>query len=119
MSVTYTKVAFQATHTLVVTQTTEDTHTLPATATLTRVISPTIMATVTPTTTPTITATEATPSITIITIITIITQTNVKMSDSNFLSRDADNTSVVKADLYQENFSRSQITIVFWDKQVP
>ena len=69
-SVTYTKVAFQATRTSVVTQTTEDIHTLPAMAT------PTIPAA----TTPTIMATEATPTIT---IITIITPTNVKISDYN------------------------------------
>jgi hypothetical protein len=71
MSVIYTKVAFQVTPTLVVTQTTEDTHTLPATAIPTTVTIPTIM------------ATGATPSITIITIITIITPTNVNMSDYN------------------------------------
>jgi hypothetical protein len=68
MSVTYTKVAFQATLTSVVTQTTEDTHTLQATA------IPTNMAA----TTPTIMATEAILSITIITIITITTPTNAK-----------------------------------------
>jgi hypothetical protein len=85
MSVTYTKVAFQVTPTSVVIQTTEDTHTLPATATPTipEVTIPTIMATDTHTlpataiptaTTPMIMATEA-----IITIITITTHTNVKM----------------------------------------
>ena len=66
------KVAFQATPTSVVTRTTEDSRTLPATATLMilAATTPTIMATATHTmtTTPTIMATE--PSITIITIIT-------------------------------------------------
>ena len=84
MSVTYTKVAFQATPTSVVIQTTEDTHTLPATATPTipAATNPTTMATDTHTlpaiptaaTTPMIMATEA-----IITILTITTHTNVKM----------------------------------------
>jgi hypothetical protein len=73
LSVTYTKVAFQATHTSAATQTTADSRTLPATATPTilAATTPTIMATVTPTT-----------AITIITIITT-TATNVKMSDYN------------------------------------
>jgi len=109
MSVTYTKVVFQATRTSVVTQTTEDTHTLPATAIPTTATTPLITATPTilKATIHTIMATEATPSITIITI-TIITATNVKMSDYNHgfievlpIPRlnviTANNTSVVKA----------------------
>jgi hypothetical protein len=86
MSVTCTKVASQAIPTSVVTQTTEDTHTLQAmvTPTIPEATIPTIMATATPTTATThmTMAMEATLSI-IITIITIITPTNVKMSDYN------------------------------------
>ena len=85
-SVTYTKVVFRATPTSVVTQTTEDTHTLQATATPTILAAtiPMIMATAihtlpataipTAATNPMIMVTEA-----IITIITITTHTNVKM----------------------------------------
>ena len=83
MSVTYMKVVFLATPTSVVTQTTEDIHTLPATATPTTATTHLIMVTeATPTTATThlIVVTEATPSFTIITIITI-THTSAKMSD--------------------------------------
>src|SRR5262245_47944518 len=114
MLVTYTKVAFQATHISVVTQTTEDTHTLPATATPMTATTPMILATATPTTATTLMtiATQATPSIiTIITIITITTPTKVKMSVYNSGIIEASSPSPFEGDDANNTVSYSNISL--------